>query len=83
MQQNNPLFDAMSDYLAFCRHEKGMTAKSLETYSENLSAFRKWLAANEIAVSQYSDYSTALLRRYLYVFHWLSDFCWILNYHTL
>jgi len=62
------LKDAAHNYMTFLRHEQRATATTVKTYQSGLNSFIRWMEENVKPDPTLFDFSTPVLRRYLY-FH--------------
>jgi site-specific recombinase XerD len=62
------LQDAVRDYLHYLKHEQRGTAATLRTYQSGLNALLRWFAEQGRPEPTTFDFSTPMLRKYLY-FH--------------
>lgn len=60
--------NAIQDYLAYAKHEQGLTPATLKTYAANLRVFVRWASEhkNEACTEIHIDVlTTTILRKYL------------------
>jgi site-specific recombinase XerD len=60
------LFDAVNDFLEYCRHEKGYSKTSCKSRLSLLRALILWMQANGYPEPHCTDLETPMLRRYLH-----------------
>src|SRR5262249_3193616 len=58
--------DAAADYAAYLRHEQGATPATVRCYRNGLSAFLRWMEANGHPEPDLTDFTSIVLRKYLY-----------------
>lgn len=58
--------DACADFLAHIKYERGLAARTVDTYSDWLSTYRRWADDQNAGNNLDERFNTTLLRRYLY-----------------
>lgn len=58
--------DVCSDFLAYIRHERGLTDRTCTTYSDWLSTYRRWCEGEAAGLTLSDRFNATILRRYLY-----------------
>lgn len=58
--------DICTDFLAYIRHERGLSERTVDTYAAWLSTYRRWADGEGVGDSLADRYNTTVLRRYLY-----------------
>ena len=60
------LSELLTDFLGYCKVERGMTKATLTTYGANLRHFLRYVAEQGEPAPTEKDFATPLLRRYQY-----------------
>lgn len=58
--------DISNDYLAYAQHERGLSSRTVDTYSAWISHFGRWAESDGIEDTLEARFNTTVLRKYLY-----------------